>query len=240
MRGARPRRRPHGRGHGRRLELLRRLPRGLRAGAGRGRHAGRAGCDAGRPSCCRRCGPRCASTRRAPAHGRASPSPSPPSARRATPPGWPPRCSRCRAGSPPPASSGWRSRSTSSRRIAAFDGGNVEHALRAAVQDQRSVGYVFAGSEPSLMERMLTPRRPFYKAGPVMRLEKIDEATFARLHRARFTASGIRPEAGLGAAIVELAGNVPVRRAAAGARDLGRRAGRRAARRGARRSAPAR
>ena len=63
--------------------------------------------------------------------------------------------------------------------IAAFDGGNVEHALRAAVQEQRSVGYVFAGSEPSLMERMLTPRRPFYKAGPVIRLGKIDDALFA-------------------------------------------------------------
>src|SRR5258708_1973615 len=61
--------------------------------------------------------------------------------------------------------------------IAAFDGGNVEHALRAAVQEQRAVGYVFAGSEPSLMGRM--------------------------------AASGLRPEDGLGAAIVELAENVP-------------------------------
>jgi hypothetical protein len=93
--------------------------------------------------------------------------------------------------------------------IAAFDGGNVEHALRAAVQEQRAVGYVFAGSEPSLMERMLTPRRPFYKAGPVMRLEKIDERTFAEFIDARFAASGLRPEEGLGAAIVELAENVP-------------------------------
>lgn len=93
--------------------------------------------------------------------------------------------------------------------IASFDGGNVEHALRAAVQEQRSVGYVFAGSEPSLMERMLTPRRPFYKAGPVLRLQKIDEPTFAAFIEARFAASGLRPEDGLGAAIVELAGNVP-------------------------------
>ncbi|HTM24873.1 MAG TPA: hypothetical protein VL225_06750 [Vicinamibacterales bacterium] len=93
--------------------------------------------------------------------------------------------------------------------IAAFDGGSVEHALRAAVQDQRSVGYVFAGSEPSLMERMLTPRRPFYKAGPVVRLEKIDGQTFADFIDARFAASGLRAEQGLGAAIVELAENVP-------------------------------
>jgi len=93
--------------------------------------------------------------------------------------------------------------------IAAFDGGTVEHALRAAVQEQRSVGYVFAGSEPSLMERMLTPRRPFYKAGPVLRLEKIDERVFADFIEAKFARSGIRPDEGLGAAIVELAENVP-------------------------------
>lgn len=93
--------------------------------------------------------------------------------------------------------------------IAAFDGGNVEHALRAAVQDQRSVGYVFAGSEPSLMERMLTSRRPFYKAGPVMRLEKIDEDLFAAFIQHRFADSGIRIEPGLGEAIVELGANVP-------------------------------
>jgi len=93
--------------------------------------------------------------------------------------------------------------------IASFDGGNVEHALRAAVQEQRAVGYVFAGSEPSLMERMLTPRRPFYKAGPVVRLGKIDERLFAEFIDTRFAKSGIRTQDDLGAAIVELADNVP-------------------------------
>jgi uncharacterized protein len=93
--------------------------------------------------------------------------------------------------------------------IASFNGGSVEHALRAAVQTQRAVGYVFAGSEPSLMERMLGPRRPFYKAGPVMRLDKIDEALFASFIEDRFVAGGLRPQQGLGAAIVELAENVP-------------------------------
>jgi AAA+ ATPase superfamily predicted ATPase len=93
--------------------------------------------------------------------------------------------------------------------IAGFNGGSVEHALRAAVQHQRDVGYVFAGSEPSLMERMLGPRRPFYKAGPVMRLEKIPADEFARFVEARFARSGIRAEEGLGAAIVDLAGNLP-------------------------------
>ena len=115
--------------------------------------------------------------------------------------------------------------------IAAFDGGTVEHALRAAVQEQRSVGYVFAGSEPSLMERMLAPKRPFYKAGPVMRLDKIDEGLFADFIETKFARSGIRAEDGLGAAIVELAGNVPydVQRLAHETWDDVRAAGRRTA-----------
>src|SRR5258705_13700824 len=59
------------------------------------------------------------------------------------------------------------------------------------------------------MERMIGPRRPFYKAGPVMRLEKIPAAEFAAFIDARFARSGMKPEAGLGDAIVELAGNLP-------------------------------
>jgi hypothetical protein len=115
--------------------------------------------------------------------------------------------------------------------ITAFDDANVEHALRAAVQQQRSVGYVFAGSEPSLMERMITSRRPFYKAGPVVRLGKIDEQVFAAFIETKFTSSGIRPEEGLGEAIVELAGNVPydVQRLAHETWDDVRAAGRKAA-----------
>jgi hypothetical protein len=93
--------------------------------------------------------------------------------------------------------------------IESFNGGSVEHALRAAAQHQRQVGYVFAGSEPSLMEKMIGPRRPFYKAGPVIRLEKIPADVFAAFIERGFTKSGIKPEAGLGAAIVELAGNLP-------------------------------
>ena len=93
--------------------------------------------------------------------------------------------------------------------VQGFNGGSVEDALRAAAQHQRQVGYVFAGSEPSLMEKMIGPRRPFYKAGPVMRLEKIPADLFAAFIESRFTKSGMRAEAGLGAAIVDLAGNLP-------------------------------
>ena len=115
--------------------------------------------------------------------------------------------------------------------INGFNGGSVEHAMRAAVQHQRQVGYVFAGSEPSLMERMLGPKRPFYKAGPVLRLQKIPPDEFADFIEARFNASGIRAEAGLGAAVVELAGNLPydVQRLAHETWDQVRESGRRRA-----------
>jgi hypothetical protein len=113
--------------------------------------------------------------------------------------------------------------------INGFNGGSVEHAMRAAVQHQRSVGYVFAGSEPSLMERMLGPKRPFYKAGPVMRLEKIPAELFSAFIETRFAKTGIKPEAGLGGAIVDLAGNMPydVQRLAHESWDDARAAGRR-------------
>lgn len=93
--------------------------------------------------------------------------------------------------------------------IGGFNGGSVEQALRAAIQQQRDVGYVFAGSEPTLMERMLGPRRPFYKAGPVIRLGRIPPEEFAAFVEGRFSRSGIKADPGLGTAIVELAGNMP-------------------------------
>jgi hypothetical protein len=115
--------------------------------------------------------------------------------------------------------------------IGEFNGGSVEHALRAAVQHQRAVGYVFAGSEPSLMERMLGPRRPFYKAGPVMRLDRIPPDEFAAYIDRAFVRSGLRVEEDLGAAVVDLAGNLPydVQRLAHETWDEVRAAGRRRA-----------
>jgi hypothetical protein len=115
--------------------------------------------------------------------------------------------------------------------IGGFNGGSVEHALRAAVQHQRQVGYVFSGSEPALMERMLGRSRPFYKAGPVMRLDRIPADRFADFIESRFRATRVKPAPGLGAAIVELAGNLPydVQRLAHELWDDARAAGDRAA-----------
>jgi hypothetical protein len=90
-----------------------------------------------------------------------------------------------------------------------FNGRHVEAALRAVVQQQRQVGYVFAGSEPTLMEQMVAPDRPFYKAGPVMHLGRIRPDAFAAFIDTGFRRTGFRVEPGFGEAVVELAGNLP-------------------------------
>jgi hypothetical protein len=59
------------------------------------------------------------------------------------------------------------------------------------------------------MERMLGRSRPFYKAGPVMRLDRIPAERFAEFIESRFRSTRVKPAPGLGGAIVELAGNLP-------------------------------
>jgi hypothetical protein len=59
------------------------------------------------------------------------------------------------------------------------------------------------------MEQMIGPKRPFFKAGPVMRLGRIAADEFARFVDQRFQRTGLGPEQGFGAAVVELAGNLP-------------------------------
>jgi hypothetical protein len=70
------------------------------------------------------------------------------------------------------------------QQISQFNGGSVENAIRNQVQEQREVGYVFAGSQPSLMQEMLSAKRPFHKAGPQVFLDKIPAAFFPALDEA--------------------------------------------------------
>lgn len=73
------------------------------------------------------------------------------------------------------------------QQISHFNGGSVENVLRNQAQKQREVGYVFAGSQPALMQEMLSSRRPFHKAGPKMFLDKI-----AAVHWKEFIARQFR------------------------------------------------
>ena len=92
-------------------------------------------------------------------------------------------------------------------RHAGFNGGSVEHAMRAAVQHQRDVDTRVRRlrTEPhGADDRTAAPstRRA------VIRLEKIPADEFAASIDARFPRAGMR-RARPGAAIVELAGNLP-------------------------------
>ena len=78
------------------------------------------------------------------------------------------------------------------QQISDFNGGSVENAIRNQVQEQREVGYVFAGSQPSLMQEMLSARRPFHKAGPQMFLDKIPAADWKGYINRQFGKRGRR------------------------------------------------
>ena len=93
--------------------------------------------------------------------------------------------------------------------IGGFNGGSVEHALRAAVQHQRDVGYVFAGSEPSLMERMLTPEAAVLQGRPGDAARENSGRRIRGVHRGAIHAVGHPSRTGAGLAIVDLAGNLP-------------------------------
>ncbi len=76
------------------------------------------------------------------------------------------------------------------QHISEFNGGSVENALRNAIQHQPGVAYIFAGSQPTLMEQMLSPKRPFYKAGPKYVLEKIPAPEWNAFVSGQFQALG--------------------------------------------------
>jgi hypothetical protein len=76
------------------------------------------------------------------------------------------------------------------QQISEFDSGSVENVIRNQVQEQREVGYVFAGSQPSLMKEMLSAKRPFHKSGPQMFLDKIPSADWKDFIARQFRVRG--------------------------------------------------
>ena len=94
--------------------------------------------------------------------------------------------------------------------IAAFNGGSVEHALRAAVQHQRQVGYVFSGSGAGADGAHARPQPSVLQGRTGDAAPEDSRRSLRRVPRGALPAPrGIKPAPGLGAAIVELAGNLP-------------------------------
>ncbi|HWP85471.1 MAG TPA: hypothetical protein VNN17_09795 [Terriglobia bacterium] len=84
------------------------------------------------------------------------------------------------------------------QQVSQFNGNSVENTIWNEVQKQRKVGYVFVGSQPSLVEEMLSSNRPFHKAGPRMFLDKISSADWKEFIVSQFRKRGrTLEEAGL-------------------------------------------
>ncbi|MEE9536026.1 MAG: ATP-binding protein [Desulfobacterales bacterium] len=61
-----------------------------------------------------------------------------------------------------------------------FNGQTIERALRSEIQKQTHIGYIFSGSEQSVMLAMIRDRtRAFYKLGRIMELGPIERRAYA-------------------------------------------------------------
>lgn len=95
------------------------------------------------------------------------------------------------------------------QQISQFNGGSVESAIRNQVQEQREVGYVFAGSQPSLVQEMLSAKRPLHKAGPQMFLDKIPAAAWKEFIHSQFRRRGRTLDERAMATLLETADLIP-------------------------------
>jgi hypothetical protein len=62
-----------------------------------------------------------------------------------------------------------------------FNGQSIEKAIRSEIQKQTHIGYIFSGSEQSVMLAMIRDRqRAFYKLGRIMELGPIEQGAYAK------------------------------------------------------------
>ena len=65
-----------------------------------------------------------------------------------------------------------------------YNGQTIEKALRSEIQQQTHIGYIFSGSEQSVMLAMIRDRkRAFYKLGRIMELGPIERRAYAKFVR---------------------------------------------------------
>jgi hypothetical protein len=90
------------------------------------------------------------------------------------------------------------------------EGISAEGQVRAAVQEHRAVGYVFAGSDTRLLTAMVNDAgRPFYRLGSVRFLDEVPRAAFTSFLRAGLATSGATAEDAALEAILTAAQDVP-------------------------------
>ena len=96
------------------------------------------------------------------------------------------------------------------QEILKFGRKNIEGALRAHIQNQRNVSYIFAGSKRHLLEDMVNSAdKPFYRAGPIMHLQKISPDILLEFVRDKFRDTGLKITDNVLKRLIEYAENIP-------------------------------
>ncbi|MGH9844271.1 MAG: AAA family ATPase [Blastocatellia bacterium] len=96
------------------------------------------------------------------------------------------------------------------QQLLQLGGPAIEPQLRAAIQMHESVGYVFAGSQTTLLADMVNnPSRPFYRLGEPLFLKEVPFADFLVFLRQGFQLLKCRGEDEMFAHLYKLADGVP-------------------------------
>lgn len=96
------------------------------------------------------------------------------------------------------------------QEILKLNGGSIEGAMRASIQHQRNVAYIFAGSKKHLLLDMVnSSERPFYKIGPIMRLEKIPPEDFTAFIKTKFQKTKVKISDEMINRLIKRAENIP-------------------------------
>jgi uncharacterized protein len=96
------------------------------------------------------------------------------------------------------------------QEILKLGGAGIENQLRSAVQLHRHVGYVFAGSETTLLQDMINnPARPFYRLGVPLFIQSIPRADFSMAIRDAIQALDCVMEEEAMTRLLDLAEDVP-------------------------------
>ncbi|OGS25462.1 MAG: hypothetical protein A2297_05095 [Elusimicrobia bacterium RIFOXYB2_FULL_48_7] len=96
------------------------------------------------------------------------------------------------------------------QEIVRFGGEQLEKYLRAVIQGQKNVGYVFSGSKRSMLTDMVSKKsRAFYHSGPVMYLDKIGQEEWIRYIKDKFRKSKIAIDDAVVIKIIQKAQNIP-------------------------------
>lgn len=94
--------------------------------------------------------------------------------------------------------------------IVGIGGEPLEKLMRAVIQKQRNVGYVFCGSKKTMMSEMVSKKsRAFFGMGPVTHLEKIPSEYFEKYLAGNFTGGGFACSKETLRSIVTSAGGIP-------------------------------